>query len=271
MGRPEKPITSDGPVAELAKRLRALRLAAAVGDNHVRNYKSMAARVGMSASTLSQAASGDKLPTWRVTRKYLEACDVTDEEEIVLVRKEWEFAAAEVSTRRAPAGPVPPVPVQRPVPGQVPAGLTSAARREDGSFEARGPARAERAPASTATHPPEQAWQYRWDITLTWRSEQDSPTGQAREHYLTASDPDELAEIVLRTSFDPRVVAYRYERHAALDMSGAPKSCPDCQEPFDTVVPQQWWTPCNCGGHMTYQCVMCGDEQIYPELNITCL
>jgi transcriptional regulator with XRE-family HTH domain len=417
MGRPEKPITSEGQVATFAKKLRALRLAAAVGDNHVRNYKSMAARVGVAASTLSQAASGEKLPTWRVTTAYLEACDVTDEEEIVLVRKEWELAAAEAKRQMASAGAVlPQVPSQRTAPSQraapsertdavpvpaanqypvrrhrvktaCPAGLAAAvtmsdlvavlndlledqglnaaqrlplAAGEDGhpnlldalpvqniltgkqrptlgviwqivnacggtssdlaewasamqrieaaerprAIAGRRNPRSEpgtgtvksdtttvkpdtttdspdpnleligmtvETPPTSARPTPEQAWQYRWDITLTWRSEQDSPTGQIREHYLTASDPDELAEIVLRTSFDPRVVAYRYERHAALDMSGAPKACTACEEPYGAIPPQQWWTPCNCGGHMTYQCVMCGEEQVYPELNITCL
>ncbi len=128
------------------------------------------------------------------------------------------------------------------------------------------------APASAHTRPtPAQVWRFRWNITLTLRTVEDSPTGHSRHRYLTATDPDELTEIILRTSYDPRVVSYRYDRLAELDLSLAPTACHACDEPYAQTPPRQALQACDCGGHMTYQCVACGETQMYPDLAITCI
>ena len=117
---------------------------------------------------------------------------------------------------------------------------------------------------------PAQVWHYRWDITFTWRSKECSPTGKALTSHLCVSDPDELANIILHTSYDPRLHSYYYERKQALDMSAAPRACASCGEAYDPASQRVWLRSCDCGGHMVYQCVMCGREQMYPEVTMTC-
>lgn len=70
MPRPERPIDeSDGPTQRFAAELRKLRDASGSGS-----YRAMATRAHFSKATLSSAASGHRLPTWDVTRAYVEAC-----------------------------------------------------------------------------------------------------------------------------------------------------------------------------------------------------
>ncbi|WP_405725458.1 hypothetical protein OG607_20970 [Streptomyces sp. NBC_01537] len=70
MGRPEKPLDPKaGPVQRLAHELRELRRAA--GNP---SYQSMAAKAGFSATTLSRAAFGERLPSLDVLRGYVHAC-----------------------------------------------------------------------------------------------------------------------------------------------------------------------------------------------------
>ncbi|MDX5569865.1 hypothetical protein PYK79_50295, partial [Streptomyces sp. ID05-04B] len=70
MGRPERPVDPEaGPVQRLAGQLRELRKAA--GNP---SYRSMAERAGFSATTLSQAAAGERLPSLAVVRGYARAC-----------------------------------------------------------------------------------------------------------------------------------------------------------------------------------------------------
>ena len=40
------------------------------------------------------------------------------------------------------------------------------------------------------------------------------------EKRMVANTADELLDIVLHTSFDPRIVSYHYHRYAVLDLSG---------------------------------------------------
>ncbi|WP_416969569.1 hypothetical protein [Streptomyces sp. 4F14] len=92
MGRPESPLDpQDGPVQRLAHELRELRRAAG-GPS----YRTMGKAAGLSASTLSQAAAGERLPTLAVLRGYVLACggDLA----------EWEprWKEAEEETGRAP-------------------------------------------------------------------------------------------------------------------------------------------------------------------------
>lgn len=69
MARPETPIDPrDGPLAEFAAKLRDLRKQAGL------TYRELARRAHCSPSALSQAASGRKLPTWEVTKSFVEGC-----------------------------------------------------------------------------------------------------------------------------------------------------------------------------------------------------
>ncbi|MGW2278300.1 helix-turn-helix transcriptional regulator [Streptomyces sp. NPDC001770] len=70
MGRPEAPVSPGAPPAlrTFAEGLRALRRAAGL------NYRAMGRLAGLSSTTLSQAASGSRLPTEAVTTAYVKAC-----------------------------------------------------------------------------------------------------------------------------------------------------------------------------------------------------
>ena len=119
------------------------------------------------------------------------------------------------------------------------------------------------------TNPPEQAG-YRWNITFVVRTDYHSVTGATHEVHRTVTDADELVNIILHSSHDPRVVAYRYERQPALDLSGAPRACPDCGRSYGPFPPQQRWHGNGCTGHLVFQCTRCGQEEPYPELTAAC-
>jgi DNA-binding XRE family transcriptional regulator len=68
-GRPENPLSPDGgPVAELARELRRMRNRADL------TYHELAAKTGWTPSTLTAAADGQRLPSWPVTRAWVQAC-----------------------------------------------------------------------------------------------------------------------------------------------------------------------------------------------------
>jgi hypothetical protein len=113
-------------------------------------------------------------------------------------------------------------------------------------------------------------WRYRWDLTLTWRSLTDSPN-RAWESRIITRSPEELCQLVMRTSYDPRIVSSRYERHAELDMSEAPDACTSCAEPYDDLAPRRHWRDCSCGGHLVFECIVCGHSQLYPTLDLGCI
>ncbi|WP_416985619.1 hypothetical protein [Streptomyces sp. T028] len=70
MGRPERPLDPEaGPVHRLAHELRELRKAAGAPS-----YRTMAKTAGFSATTLSQAAAGERLPSLAVLQGYVRAC-----------------------------------------------------------------------------------------------------------------------------------------------------------------------------------------------------
>lgn len=93
VGRPETPLdAAAGPVQALSHALRELRRAA--GNP---SYTAMARRSGRSASSLSDAARGRRLPTWPTVRSYVLACG--GDPDSWLAR--WESAAG----GRAPAAP----------------------------------------------------------------------------------------------------------------------------------------------------------------------
>ncbi|MCX4409962.1 hypothetical protein OG840_52560 [Streptomyces sp. NBC_01764] len=88
-GRPESPLDpSAGPVARLAAELRKLRAEAGSPT-----YRVMAQRSGQGASTLSQAAAGERLATLPVVLAYVRACGGDEAE----WEGRWREAAAEVA------------------------------------------------------------------------------------------------------------------------------------------------------------------------------
>jgi hypothetical protein len=75
MGRHHKPIDPNGPLAEFAGGLRALKLASKL------TYKQMSCMVAYCVSVLSNAAAGGtRLPTLAVTLAYVRACGGCEDE-----------------------------------------------------------------------------------------------------------------------------------------------------------------------------------------------
>jgi hypothetical protein len=110
---------------------------------------------------------------------------------------------------------------------------------------------------------PGEVWQYRWEMTLTVRS-----ATQITVRRIVVDSPDRLAELVLHTSYDPRIVSYRYHRYLELDMSRAPTACATCAEPYTGAAPTR--QSCSCGGHEIYACSVCGTDQVYPRVENSC-
>ncbi|WP_405020877.1 helix-turn-helix transcriptional regulator [Kitasatospora sp. NBC_00070] len=111
MGRPEKPVDeTGGAVAEFASRLRRLR--AEAGNP---TYRDMARTAMYSASVLSSAANGHRLPTLQVALGYVEACQGDREE----WRRRWLVAAA--GGGLPVVGPRPALSVTEPAAEQAPA------------------------------------------------------------------------------------------------------------------------------------------------------
>jgi tetratricopeptide (TPR) repeat protein/transcriptional regulator with XRE-family HTH domain len=95
MGRPEKHLSDDDPVARLALRLRALRSSAGSPS-----YRQLAARCGVSPATLTRAASGNTLPTLTVALAYAAACGGDPDEWKALWRQTQQAVCA---ARASPA------------------------------------------------------------------------------------------------------------------------------------------------------------------------
>lgn len=83
-GRPEKPLSSSGPLLELANELRRLR------GREGLTLQELAARTGLAISTLNTAAAGRRPPSWRVTQAFAAACGA----DVRQVRELWERACA---------------------------------------------------------------------------------------------------------------------------------------------------------------------------------
>ncbi|MFF4402258.1 DNA-binding protein [Streptomyces sp. NPDC001480] len=100
-GRPESPLDPNaGPVQRLAAELRKLRAEAGSPT-----YRVMAQRAGQGASTLSQAAAGERLPTLPVVLAYVQACGGDPEDWEARWRQAAAEAAAEARTEDQHAEP----------------------------------------------------------------------------------------------------------------------------------------------------------------------
>jgi hypothetical protein len=91
-GRPENPITEDGPVAELARALRQAREQAGQPS-----YRALAQRTHYSPSVLAAAADGRYCPTWGVTSAFLQACGAGEAD----LRPLWEKASTAARKSRS--------------------------------------------------------------------------------------------------------------------------------------------------------------------------
>ena len=98
--RTERPVDpSQGPTQRFAAELRALR------DTAGRpSYRELAGRAHFSKATLSAAAGGHRLPTWEVTRAYVDACGG----DVDQWRERWDAARADLGLP-LPTVDVPPV------------------------------------------------------------------------------------------------------------------------------------------------------------------
>ena len=73
-GRPEQPLTANGPLAKFASGLRALRAKKGI------TYRDMAYLANYGVTALSVAANGRTLPTLEITLAYVSACDGCEED-----------------------------------------------------------------------------------------------------------------------------------------------------------------------------------------------
>lgn len=85
-GRPESPITLDGPVADLARALRRLRDRAGKPG-----YRKLAKATSFSSTTLSAAAAGETRPSLDVAQTFARACGA-DAGELAKIETLWEAA-----------------------------------------------------------------------------------------------------------------------------------------------------------------------------------
>src|SRR5262245_53308466 len=99
MGRPERVLDPErGPVERLAWELRQLR-----NENGRPSYRDLARRAHFSASTLAEAAKGERLPSMEVTVAYAVACDGDSAEWAAT----WRVAAAELKRKGGVRCPYP--------------------------------------------------------------------------------------------------------------------------------------------------------------------
>ncbi|MFF0012687.1 hypothetical protein [Streptomyces sp. NPDC005374] len=102
MGRPERALDPGaGPVQRLAYELRELRRAAGSPS-----YRAMAEAAGFSATTLSQAAAGERLPSSAVVEGYVRACGA-DPREWAPRRQQAEAELAGSPSEEQPETPAP--------------------------------------------------------------------------------------------------------------------------------------------------------------------
>ncbi len=99
MPRPERPVDpGEGPAQRFAVALRELRRSA--GNP---TYRVLAKRAHYAATTLAQAAAGERLPTLAVALAYVRACDGDGEHWAT----RWRATAAEVDAMESPAAGMP--------------------------------------------------------------------------------------------------------------------------------------------------------------------
>lgn len=94
MGRPERPVDPEsGPVQRFAWELRRLR-----GEAGSPSYRQLARRAHYSATALSEAAGGERLPSLPVAQAYVRACGG----DVAVWRERWQRAAADQTNGPAP-------------------------------------------------------------------------------------------------------------------------------------------------------------------------
>jgi hypothetical protein len=118
---------------------------------------------------------------------------------------------------------------------------------------------------------PDTMWRYRWDIVMT----SVEASGVVRFIRRVAHTADELSDIILHTSYDPRIVSYRYIRQPELDISGAPSTCGSCGSAYRNpsaypAASNQQWQKCACNGHYILVCPSCDEMSVYPEYGPGC-
>jgi hypothetical protein len=98
MPRQGKPLDpADGPLPAFACDLRPLRAAAGL------TYRELATRVHYSHVILVKAAGGDALPSWPVTKAFVTACGVPDED-VLEWEKRWETTRVVIASATASDG-----------------------------------------------------------------------------------------------------------------------------------------------------------------------
>jgi hypothetical protein len=127
------------------------------------------------------------------------------------------------------------------------------------------------APRINLPRTPDTLWRYRWDIVLT----SVEASGRVKLIQRVAHTADELSDIILHTSYDPRIVNYTYSRQAELDTSGAPSTCASCGSPYRSpsaypAASAQEWQECSCNGHFILVCPGCDEMSVYPEYGPGC-
>jgi hypothetical protein len=96
MPRPEKPVPGDGPLADLAWKLRWLK------DRTARTYRDLAPTANYSPAQLAAAAAGTSCPTLTLVLAYARACGASPPE-VAQLRALWAKAAAARPRRARPA------------------------------------------------------------------------------------------------------------------------------------------------------------------------
>jgi hypothetical protein len=137
MARPQNPITEPGPVADLARELRAARERAGIPAP---TYRELAKKAHRSASVLADAASGHRCPTWEVTRSFLSACGADPE----ALRELWSEAdKSDRARKRVRPSPQPELAAVRRLrrqPNSRPSSADPRLMREPDPWDARSPA-----------------------------------------------------------------------------------------------------------------------------------
>jgi len=105
-----------------------------------------------------------------------------------------------------------------------------------------------------------------WQVTLTWQSASDSPTGQPIQ-MIDVATVAELRAVVRAALANPLVQTYSYRVHREWVGDSSP---PTCRRGHELPPARYGASDCLCGiGHFRSHCV-CGDVQHIPPLGPGC-